>query len=67
MALGKNFYENEDDHITLIYYEPANQITAYINDEFGWDYYVKEDRYNCGKNNDKCKDTVIKMLEKYFK
>ena len=61
------FYEDENDNLSLIYFEKTNQITAYINDEFEWDYYVKEDRYNCGKNSDKCKDTVIKMLEKYFK
>ena len=64
---GNYIYEDENDCITVIYFEETNQITAYINDEFGWDYYIKEDRYNCGKNNDKCKDTVIKMLEKYFK
>ena len=61
------FYEDENDHISLIYFEKTSQITTYVNDEFAWDYYIKEDRYNCGKNSDKCKDIVIETLEKHFK
>ena len=64
---GSYIYEEPEENIYFIYSEDIDRITTYVNDEFEWDYYIKEDRYNCGKNSDNCKDTVIKMLEKYFK
>ena len=64
---GSYIYEDEEENLYFIYSEDINRITIYINDQFEWDYYVKENRYNCAKNDEKCKDTIIETLEKYFK
>ena len=60
-------YESEDESTIIIYYEEIKQISAYINDEFMWDYYIDEDRYNCSsKYNDDCSEEVINLLKENF-
>ena len=59
-------YESQDEPIMILYYENLNQLTLYKNDEFMWDYYINDDRYNCSPiYGEDCKDEVIKTLENY--
>lgn len=61
------FYVSEDESTMILYYEELNQITTFINDNFAWDYYIDEDRYNCSlEYEDDCKENMIKMLNEYF-
>ena len=64
---GTFIYENEEDKIMILYYESLHQLTAYKNDEYIWDYYDSEDRYNCSLDNPNCKKEIIETLNKYFK
>lgn len=61
-------YIYEEESIMFLYYENLKQLSLYKNDEFMWDYYISEDRYNCSPvyEND-CKDEVLENLKTYLK
>lgn len=60
-------YASDDESVVILYYENTNQLASYINDEFAWDYYFNEDRYNCSLNyNGDCKEEIIKTLKEYL-
>ena len=58
-------YTNEDETVVILYYENLNKFNTYINDEFAWDYFVDEDRYNCATKED-CKEDIINTLKEYL-
>ena len=61
-------YIYEEESIMFLYYENLKQLSLYKNDEFMWDYYISEDRYNCSPvyEND-CKNEVLENLKTYLK
>ena len=70
---GKSFefdgtYIYEEESIMFLYYENLKQLSLYKNDEFMWDYYISEDRYNCSPVYESdCKDEVLENLKTYLK
>lgn len=63
---GTYIYEDTEEPIMILYYESINQLTLYKNDEFMWDYYINEDRYNCSPTYGKdCKNEVMELLKNY--
>lgn len=63
---GTYIYEDTEEPIMILYYESINQLTLYKNDEFMWDYYINEDRYNCSPTyGEDCKNEVMELLKNY--
>ena len=50
-----------------MYNEEIDLLTLYKDDEFMWDYYFEQDRYNCSLNmGEDCKNEIIETLKKYL-
>lgn len=63
---GTYIYEDTEEPIMILYYESINQLTLCKNDEFMWDYYINEDRYNCSPTyGEDCKNEVMELLKNY--
>lgn len=63
---GIYIYEDIEEPIMILYYESLNQLSLYKNDEFMWDYYINEDRYNCSPTyGEDCKNEVMELLKNY--
>ena len=60
-------YANDDESVVIFLFEELGKINTYINDEFAWDYFYNEDRYNCSLNyKEDCKSDIIKTLKEYL-
>lgn len=64
---GTYIYEIEDEGLMFMYNEEIDLLTLYKDDDFLWDYYFEQDRYNCSLYiGEDCKDEVLETLKKYL-